>query len=109
MSGGSGRAVCGLLKGRGREKVVGERAVVGVSTAGDVGEMLGKRRGLTGGVREAEREEALARKETAPTSRPHRVAREREGERAHGLALTGGTPLSGTEGTRARACAQSWA
>jgi hypothetical protein len=81
MSGGSGRAVCGLLKGQGHEKVVGERAVVGVSTTGDVGEMLGKRRGLTGGVREAEREEALARKETAPTSRPHRVAREREREK----------------------------
>jgi hypothetical protein len=77
MSGGSGRAVCGLLKGRGREKVVGERAVVGASTAGDVGERLGKRRGLTGGAREAEREEALARKETASTSQAHRAARER--------------------------------
>jgi hypothetical protein len=74
MSGGSGRAVCGLLKGRGREKVVGERVVVVASTTGDVGERLGKQRGLTGGVREAEREEALARKETAPTGRPHRAA-----------------------------------
>jgi hypothetical protein len=57
---------------------------VGASTAGDVGERLGKRRGLTGGVRKAEREEALARKETAPTSRPHKAASEREREREGG-------------------------
>jgi hypothetical protein len=76
MSGASGRAVCGLLKGRGREKVARERAIVGMSTAGDVGERLGKRRGLTGGVREAER--VFVRKETASTGRPHRAARERE-------------------------------
>jgi hypothetical protein len=30
--------------------------VVGASMAGDVGERLGKRRGLTGGVHEAERD-----------------------------------------------------
>jgi hypothetical protein len=56
--------------------VARERAIVGMSTAGDVGERLGKRRGLTGGVREAER--VFVRKETASTGRPHRAARERE-------------------------------
>jgi hypothetical protein len=65
MSGGSGRAVCGLLKGRGREKVAGEHVVVGTSTAGNVSERLGKRRGLTGGVREAERESAREKRNGA--------------------------------------------
>jgi hypothetical protein len=73
--------------------VAGERAVMGASMAGYVGKRLGKQRGLTGGVREVDREEALTQKETTLTSQPHRAAREREGERACGLALTGGTHL----------------
>jgi hypothetical protein len=50
-----------------------------------------------GSVRQRERARACG-KETAPTGWPHRAAREREGERACGLAPTGGTCLSGTEG-----------
>jgi hypothetical protein len=46
--GESGRAVCGLLKGRGRENVAGERAVVGASMAGGVGERLGTTEGADG-------------------------------------------------------------
>jgi hypothetical protein len=82
MSGGSGRAVCGLLKGRGREKVVGERAVVGASTAGDVGERLGKRRGLTGGAREAERGSARTKRNGVDKAGPQSSEKEREKERA---------------------------
>jgi hypothetical protein len=37
MSRGSGRAVCGLLKGRGREEVAGEQTVVGAFTVGECG------------------------------------------------------------------------
>jgi hypothetical protein len=70
MSGGSGRAVCGLLKGRGREEVAGEHVVVGTSMTRDVGERLGTRRGLTGGVREAERENARAKRNGADRSAP---------------------------------------
>jgi hypothetical protein len=50
------------LKGRGRVEVAGERTVMGASTAGNVGERLGTRRGLTGGVREAERKSTRVRK-----------------------------------------------
>jgi hypothetical protein len=58
------------------------------------------RDGLTGGVRGAEREDERVRKETAPTGRPHRAARGREG--ARGLAPTGGVRLSGADGARPR-------
>jgi hypothetical protein len=37
MSRGSGRVVCGLLKGRGLENMAGESAVVGASTAWEHG------------------------------------------------------------------------
>jgi hypothetical protein len=57
--------------------VAGERAVMGASMAGYVSKRLGKQRGLTGGVREVDREEALTQKETTLTSQPHRAARER--------------------------------
>jgi hypothetical protein len=50
------------LKGRGCAEVAGERTVMGASTAGNVGEMLGTRKGLTSGVREAERKSALVRR-----------------------------------------------
>jgi hypothetical protein len=111
MSGGSGRAMCGLLKGRGHEEVAGERAVVGASTVGDMSERLGTRRGLTGGVREAEGErecscEKKRRRQVGPTEQRER---ERARERTCRLAPTGGTRLSGTEGTRAQARARSWA
>jgi hypothetical protein len=46
--GESGRAVCGLLKGSGRENVARERAVVGASTVGCVGERLGTAEGADG-------------------------------------------------------------
>jgi hypothetical protein len=101
MSEESGRPMCGLLKGRGREEVAGERVVVGASTTRGMGERLGTRRGLMGGVHEAERERSCEKKrcrQVGPTEQ-----RERERERVHGLAPTGGTRLSGTEGTRARA------
>jgi hypothetical protein len=48
MNGGNGRAVCGLLKGRGHENVTGERAVVGASTTRGVGERLGTAEGADG-------------------------------------------------------------
>jgi hypothetical protein len=43
---------------------------------GNVGERLGTRKGLTGGVREAERARACG-EETASTDRPHIAVRER--------------------------------
>jgi hypothetical protein len=78
---------------RAREgNVVGERAVVGASTARDVGRRLGNR--MTGGVRGTERERAGARvRGTALIDQPHRAARERDRERARGLGLTGGTRM----------------
>jgi hypothetical protein len=83
MSGGSGRAVCGLLKGRGCEEVAGERAVVGASTAGgNVGERLGTRKGLTGGVCEAERKSAHVRRRDS-ADRSASQSSERERERGH--------------------------
>jgi hypothetical protein len=72
--------VCGLLKGRGLENVAGERAVVGVSTAGGCGREVRDAEGADEWGREAER--ALTRRETVPTDRPHRAARERERGRA---------------------------
>jgi hypothetical protein len=55
-----------------------------------------------GGVREAERKSARVgkkqRRQVSPTEQ-----REKEGERARGLAPRGRTRLLGTEGTRARA------
>jgi hypothetical protein len=43
-----------------------------------MGERLGTRRGLTGGVaRKRERKRALAQRETVPIDRPHIAARER--------------------------------
>jgi hypothetical protein len=44
---------------------------------------------------------------TAPTARPHRAAREREGVSAHGLTSIGEARLSDTKGARARAHAQA--
>jgi hypothetical protein len=103
------RAVCGLLKGRGREEVARERVVVGASTAGDVGERLGTRRGLTGGVRKAERERerSLVRKETAPIGLSHRAARERERKSARVGADRRDPPVR--HQGHAGALAQSWA
>jgi hypothetical protein len=71
-----------------------------------VGERLGTRKGLTGGVRDTERESARAekkrRRQVSPTKH-----QERKGEGARGLAPTGATRLSGTEGMRPRARARS--
>jgi hypothetical protein len=60
-----------------------------------------------GTARQSEREQARVR-ETAPTGRPHREARERGGE-VSALRSTpiGGARLSGTEGARARARART--
>jgi hypothetical protein len=52
----------------------------------------------TAGQRERERARA---RETAPTARPHRAARERGGVSVLGLAPTGGTRLSDTGGVQA--------
>jgi hypothetical protein len=94
--------VCGLLKGEGvREWPKNARSWARPRRGR--GREVREAEGLTGGIREAER--ALARKETAPTGQPHRAAK----KRARGLAPTGGTRLSGTEGTWARARARSWA
>jgi hypothetical protein len=95
------------LKGRGRAEGWPENARSWARPRrGNVGERLGTRRWLTGGVREAERKSAHVgkkrRRQVNPTEQ-----REKEGERARGLAPTGGTRLSGTECTRARA--RSWA
>jgi hypothetical protein len=72
---------------------------------GGGGGMLGKRRGLTGGVRWVERGRARARGETAQTDLAHRAARGREGERARvresWRSLAGGVHLSGDAGARA--------
>jgi hypothetical protein len=67
-------------------------------------EIVGERLGTANrwGRRDREREWARG-KRTAPTTRRHRAAREREGVSALGLAPTGGARLSGTEGARARA------
>jgi hypothetical protein len=49
------------LKGKGRAEVAGERADVGASTARDMGRSQEVRDGLTGGVRETERERERAK------------------------------------------------
>jgi hypothetical protein len=100
--GGSGRAVCGLLKGRGREKVARECAVVGASTAWDVGERLGKQRGLTGGARKAERGSACAKRNGADKSAPQSSKIETEKERAGWRRQAG----PACQATRARARAE---
>jgi hypothetical protein len=87
--------------------VAGERAFVGPSTVGEHGREVRDTEGPDGwGPRGREKESARAekkrRRQVGPTKQ-----REREGERACGLAPTGGTRLSGTEGTRLRAHARS--
>jgi hypothetical protein len=73
---------------------------VGASTAWDRGREVEDE--LTGGIGETERERVRAR-ETAPTGRPHRAARERDGGvSALGSAPIGGARLSGTGGGRTR-------
>jgi hypothetical protein len=75
--------------------MAGERADVGASTAGDRGQEVEDE--LTGGVGETEREAGARargrRRQAWPTGQ-----RERGGERARWLVLTGGARLSGTEG-----------
>jgi hypothetical protein len=54
---------------------------------------------LTSQPRGTEREGSRAQRKLAPTSRPHRTARGREGERAHArMALTGWVRLLGRGG-----------
>jgi hypothetical protein len=55
------------------------------------------------GRRDRERESGARARGTTATNLAHGAAREREGERARGLAPTSGTRLSGTKGKRARA------
>ena len=63
MSRGSGRVVCGLLKGRGRVEVAEERAVVGASTAREHGRQVRDTEGTDGwGPRGREKECARAEK-----------------------------------------------
>jgi hypothetical protein len=89
-----GRVMCELLKGRRRENVVGERAVVGPSTVGERGREVRDAEGANGwGPRGREKEHACAGK-TVPIGLAHRAARERErgdraGARARGMAPTG--------------------
>jgi hypothetical protein len=99
--GESGRAVCGLLKGCRRENVVRERAVVGASTAGGMGERLGTAKGADGwGPRGSEGKSANRRstlmerptaqwerrgasaRELAPIGLAHRAAGGRGGQSA---------------------------
>jgi hypothetical protein len=88
-----GRRTCGRGRVHGGE-IVGERL--------DTGKQVG-----TAGQRERERARA---RETAPTARPHGAAIEREGgERALGLAPTGGTRLSDTGDARAGLNGPTWA
>jgi hypothetical protein len=86
--------------------VAGDRTVVGASTVGDRGREVGDE--LTGGVDGTERESGAHVRGTAPTNLAHGAAREtrREGAR---LASTGGTRLSGTEGTGVQARVRGWA
>jgi hypothetical protein len=95
---GGGRAGRGDQKGRGRRDVAGERADVGVSTAGrSWARGQGRLTGGDGGIeRESRREGRERRRQLGPTEQ-----RESEGVSALGLAPTGGARLSGTEGTRA--------
>jgi hypothetical protein len=71
-----------------------------------MGERLGTRRGLTGGVRKAKRKSVRVRRRNG-ADRAAPQSSEREGERACMLVPTGGTRLPGTEGTRARARASA--
>ena len=100
--GEGGRARHGAQKGWGRAEVAGDRTVVGASTAGDCGREVGDE--LIGGVGGTEREAGACargrRRQAWPTGQ-----QEGEGERARGLAPTGGARLSGTKG--ARACSQA--
>jgi hypothetical protein len=77
--------MCGLLKGLGREEVAENARSWAHPRRGNVGERLGTWKGLTGGVREAERESARAekkrRRQIGPTEQ-----RERKGARARGWA-----------------------
>jgi hypothetical protein len=75
------------------------RAVMGASTAGDHGREVGDElTGESAGQRESGARARGQCRQTWPTRQ-----REREGERARGLALTSGVRLSGTEGAHARA------
>jgi hypothetical protein len=80
VSRGSGRAKRGAQNGRGRAEVAGDRAVVGVSTAGERGREVGDE--LTGGVGGIEREAGTRARGTAPRSLAHWVAGGREGDNA---------------------------
>jgi hypothetical protein len=82
--------------------VAGERAVVGASMAGERGQEVRDAEGTDGwGSRSREKEHARAEKKQRRQGGPTEQ-REREGERVCGLAPTGGSRLSGTEGARVR-------
>jgi hypothetical protein len=83
----------------------GGRRTCGHGRVHDGGHGRQVRDGLTGGVREAERESAF-KKEKTQTGQPHRAVRGRE--RARESAPTGGVRLSGTEGARARVRDWAW-
>jgi hypothetical protein len=125
MSGGRACLVACVGKERGRESSAegsSERGEVGEQRAASKGARARERGrrtrgrarvrgegcgrevgdGLTGGVREAERKSGCACEKNS-ADRLASQSSEREGERARGLALTGGTRLSCTEGARARA------
>jgi hypothetical protein len=85
---GSGRAVCGLLKGRGREEVAREHAVVGASTAGERGREVRDAEGAgewgpRGRGKERTRGEEKRHRQVGPTEqREGEREREREGKGA---------------------------
>jgi hypothetical protein len=94
--------VCGLLKGRERENVARECAVVGASTAGGVGERLGTAKGADGwSPRDSEEKSANGR--STLTERAHRAVGEKGRERERIGADRAGPPGSERErGERAR-------
>jgi hypothetical protein len=101
--GGDGRGL-GMRHGRGVHDdtlVVRGRFGGTGSTDGTHGSArAGERRvaGLTSGAQETGRASVRAHRRSTSTSRPHWAARDRGGERACGLALTGGGCLSGKSG-----------
>jgi hypothetical protein len=97
-----GKWASGARGSKGARTCGGHRSTCGRGHVHDKGRGWKVGDGLTDGVRGIEREQALGREERRRQDWPT-GQREGEGERARGLAPTGGTRLSGTKGARARA------
>jgi hypothetical protein len=109
MSGGSGRAVCGLLKGRGREKVAGERVVVGASTTGTWREVREVDGADGWGPRGRESESARAKRNGADKSVPQSSERERDRGRTGWRRQVGPACQAPRAHGRARGAGPTWA